>query len=201
MLQMNCQNCGRLIESPLLSEVQLFVCPGCEEVVVVKDVVISNKKTPVAFHSTLRNLLLNARDKFKSNKYSNLDNQVKNDIDKRLAMLLRRDDFRLKMSHDFLVQMYFGNNKISAKLLNISSTGAAVEFFEQGQLPKDNPEIKFQLRLPGHSEPLSLLARVVWSRKPTEGTISPTVIMGLQFKNIDEKTRTRFWDFIVNAET
>ena len=198
---MNCQNCGRLIESPLLSEVQLFVCPGCEEVVVVKDVVISNKKTPVALRSTVRNLLLNARDKFKFNKSSNLDIQVKQDIDKRLAMLLRRDDFRLKMSHDFLVQMYFGNNKISAKLLNISSTGAAVEFFEQGQLPKDNPEIKFQLRLPEHSEPLSLLARVVWSRKPTEGTISPTVIMGLQFKNIDEKTRTRFWDFIVNAET
>ena len=201
MLQMNCQNCGKLIVSSLLSEVQLFVCPQCKEIVVVNDVVITNKKTPSSASLYLKNLLLSAREKYKINKYNNNDTRKNYDIDKRLAIFLRRDDFRLKISHDLLVQIHFNNNKISAKLLNISSTGAAIEFFERGQLPENDSEIKLHLLLPGHTEPLSLLARVVWRRKPTEGAISPTVIMGLQFRNIDEKTRACFWDFIVDAET
>ena len=201
MLQMNCQNCGGMIKSPLLAEVQLFVCPQCKEIVVVKDVVISTEKISNTFRSSLKNLLLSAKDKFQLNKSNNLDYQKNSDIDKRLAMLLRREDFRLKMSYDFLVQIKFDNNKISARLLNISSTGAAVEFFEQGRLPEDDSETKFQLLLPGHSKPLSLLAGVVWSSKTTKGTISPAVTMGLKFKDIDQKTRSCLWDFIVNAET
>ena len=201
MLQMNCQNCGGMIKSPLLAEVQLFVCPQCKEIVVVKDVVISTEKISNTFRSSLKNLLLSAKDKFQLNKSNNLEYQKNSDIDKRLAMLLRREDFRLKMSYDFLVQIKFDNNKISARLLNISSTGAAVEFFEQGQLPEDDSETKFQLLLPGHSKPLSLLAKVVWSSKPTKGTISPAVTMGLKFKDIDQKTRSCLWEFIVNAET
>lgn len=201
MLQMNCQNCGGLIESPLLAEVQLFVCPQCEEVVLVNDVVISTAKTQPTFRSSLKKLLISAREKFQINKSENIDSQTKYDIDKRLAILLRREDFRLNMSYDFLVQINFDNNKRSAKLLNISSTGAAIEFFEGGQLPEDDSETKFQLLLPGHPEPLSFLARVVWSKKPKTGTKSPTVTMGLQFKNIDEIKRSCLWDFIVNAET
>jgi predicted RNA-binding Zn-ribbon protein involved in translation (DUF1610 family) len=201
MLQMNCQNCGGIIKSPLLAEVQLFVCPQCKEIVVVKDVVISTEKISNTFRSSLKNLLLSAKDKFQLNKSNNLDDQKNSDIYKRLAMLLRREDFRLKMSYDYLVQIIFYSNKISARLLNISSTGAAVEFFEQGQLPEDDSETKFQLLLPGHSKPLSLLAKVVWSSKPTKGTISPAVTMGLKFKDIDQKTRSCLWDFIVNAET
>lgn len=201
MLQMNCPNCGGLIKSPLLSEVQLFVCPRCEEIAIVKDVIISTKKTSTNLHSSLKNLLLSAREKFQRNKSNDLALQKKYNVDKRLAMLLKREDFRLNMSYAFLVQITFDSNKRSARLLNISSTGAAIEFFERGQLPEADSEAKFQLLLPGHPEPLSLLSRVVWSRKPTKGTKSPTVTMGLQFKNIDEKTRSSLWDFIVDAET
>lgn len=201
MLQMNCQNCGGLIKSPLLAEVQLFVCPQCKEIVVVKDVVISTKKRSIALRASLQNLLNSAREKFLKNRLSNLCTHENQDIDKRLAMLLRREDFRLKMSYDFLVQVKFKSHKISAKLLNISSTGAAIEFFEQGQLPENGSETEFQLLLTGHPDPLALLARVVWTSKPTKGAISPVVTMGLQFKKIDQKTRSCLWDFIVNAET
>jgi predicted RNA-binding Zn-ribbon protein involved in translation (DUF1610 family) len=197
---MNCSACGGPIESPLLAEVQFFLCPLCGEIVIVKDVVISAKKISKNL-SFLRDLLATAKDKFNKNKSDSLDSQFKHDVDKRLAMLLRREDFRLKISHDLLVQIDIEGNKISARLLNISSTGAAIEFFEQGQLPDDDSEIKLRMQLPGQSASLSLLARVVWARKTTEVTISPTVIMGLQFKNIGEETRSIFWDFIVNAET
>jgi len=201
MLQMNCQNCGGLIKSPLLAEVQLFVCPQCKEIVVVNDVVISNPKKSISLRSSLKDLLLSARKKFLINKVNNLNSQENCDIDKRLAMLTRRDDFRLKIYYDFIVNIKFDSNKISAKLLNVSSTGAAIEFFEQGQIPENDSETEFQLLFPGQSKQLSLPARVVWSSKPTKVTITPTVTMGLQFKNIDQKTRSCLWDFIVNAET
>jgi len=201
MLQMNCQNCGGLIKSPLLAEVQLFVCPQCKEIVVVNDVVISNPKKSISLRSSLKDLLLSASKKFLINKVNNLNSQENCDIDKRLAMLTRRDDFRLKIYYDFIVNIKFDSNKISAKLLNVSSTGAAIEFFEQGQIPENDSETEFQLLFPGQSKQLSLPARVVWSSKPTKGPISPAVTMGLQFKNIDQKTRSCLWDFIVNAET
>lgn len=201
MLQMNCSNCGGLINSPRLSEVQLFLCPQCEEIVVVENVVISDTKTPSNLRSSLKNLLLSAREKFQINKSNKLDLQAKYAVDKRLAKLLRREDFRLDISHDFFVQISFDTNKRSARLLNISSTGAAIEFFELGLLPEDDSEIGFQLLPPGQAEPLSLLAKVVWIGKPEKDTLSPTITMGLTFNEIDEVTRACLWDFIVNVET
>ena len=201
MLQMNCSNCAGVIKSPRLSEVQLFLCPQCGEIVVVENVAISTEKPPVNLRSSLKNLLLVARDKFRLNKSANTDIETKYTIDKRLAKLLRRDDFRLDISHDFFVQISFDNHKRSARLLNISSTGAAVEFFEMGQLPADDSDTKFQLHFPGQTEPLSFHARVVWSGKPDDAAMSPTITMGLKFKDIDEETRASLWEFIVNAET
>jgi hypothetical protein len=201
MLQMNCQNCGRLIKSPLLAEVQLFMCPRCEEIVIVKDVVISKPETPSTLRHMLKNLLLSAKEKFRYNKFSESEIQNKIEINKRLAILLKREDFRLSMSHDIHVKITYNNSKTSARLLNISSTGAAIEFFVTDEVPEDNSETIIRLLLPEQTEPLTLLARIVWSRKTTTGATSPTVTLGLQFKNIDEKTRSSLWDFIVNNET
>ena len=174
MLQMNCSNCGDLIKSPHLVEVQLFMCPQCEEIVVVENVVISKSKTSINLYTTLKNLLLSAKEKFQLNKSNDINLQTKYEIDQRLAKFLRRDDFRLNISHDFFVQITFDKHKRSARLLNISSTGAAIEFFELGPLPENDSEAKLQLLLPGHAEPLWLLARVVWSGKLAKAEISQT---------------------------
>ena len=201
MLQMNCSNCGGLIKSPHLAEVQIFLCPQCDEIVVVEDVVISTEKIPFDLRSSLKNLLFAAREKFQRNKSENLELQTKYEINKRLAQLLKRDDFRLNLSRDFFVQIGSGRDKRSARLLNISSTGAAIEIFDLGQLPEKDSETKFQLQLPGQEEPSSLLARVIWSGKPENIPVSPTITMGLHFKAMDEDTRACLWGFIVNAET
>jgi hypothetical protein len=201
MLQMSCSNCSGLIKSPHLAEVQIFLCPQCEEIVVVEDVVISTEKTAFDLRSSLKNLLFSAREKFQRNKSENLELQTKHEINKRLARLLKRDDFRLNLSRDFFVQIGSDRNKRSARLLNISSTGAAIEIFDLGQLPDKGSETKFQLRLPGQEEPSSLLAKVIWSGKPEDLPVSPTITMGLHFKDMDEETRACLWDFIVNAET
>jgi hypothetical protein len=201
MLQMNCPNCDAVIKSSHLAEVQLFLCPQCKEIVVVKDVVISTPPKSLKLRPSLKKLLSSAREKFQRNKSDNLDLQTKYVIDRRLARFSRRDDFRLSLSHDFFVQLKFGSNKRPARLLNISSTGAAIEFFELDQLPEKDSEIIFHLLLPGQAEALTLLARGVWSGKLEKDTVSPTITMGLQFKDINEATRSYIWEFIVNAET
>ena len=200
MFQMNCPNCEDLIKSPHLIEVQLFLCPQCEEIVVVENVVISEPKASINLYLSLKKLLLSAKEKFQFNK-ANENLKTKYEVDQRLAKFLRRDDFRLNISHDFFVQTTFGGHKRSARLFNISSTGAAIEFFELGPLPEDESETKLQLLLPGHAEPLWLRARVVWSGKLAKVEVSPTITAGLKFMDIDEKTRARLWDFIIDNET
>jgi len=196
MLQMNCSNCDGLIKSPHLAEVQIFLCPQCEEIVVVEDVVISTEKTPFDLRSSLKNLLFAAREKFQRNKSENLELQTKYEINNRLAKLLKRDDFRLNLSRDFFVQIGFGRDKRSARLLNISYGGAGIEFTEHGQLPKNKSETEFQLLLPGYAEALSFPAKVVWVRNPAKDTISPSITMGLQFKDIDKNTHKYLSGFI-----
>lgn len=197
---MNCPNCDGLIKSPHLVEVQLFLCPHCEEIIVVENVVISESKASINLYSSLKKLLLSAKEKFQFNK-ANEKLKAKYEVDQRLAKFLRRDDFRLNISHDFFVQTTFADHTRSARLFNISSTGAAIEFFELGPLPEDESEAKLQLLLPGDAEPLWLLARVVWSGKLAKVEVSPTITTGLQFMDIDEKTRARLWDFIIANET
>jgi len=201
MLQMNCSNCSGLIKSPHLAEVQIFLCPQCGEIVVVEDVVISTEKNAFDLRPSLKKLLFAAREKFQRNKSENLELQTKYEINERLARLLRRDDFRLNLSRDFFVQIGSGKNKRSARLLNISSTGAAIEVFDLGQLPDKGSETRFQLQLPGQDEPSSFLAMVIWRGKPEEVPTSPTITMGLHFKGMDEETRSCLWNFIVNSET
>lgn len=177
------------------------MCPQCKEIVEVKDVVISTPTKSLKLKSSLRKLLSSAKEKIQRSKADNLDLQTKYAIDQRLARFLRRDDFRLSLSHELFVQIKFGTTKRSARLLNISSTGAAVELFELGQLPEKDSEIIFNLLLPGQEEALTILARDVWSGKLEKDTVSPKITMGLQFKDMNEATRSYIWEFIVNAET
>jgi DNA-directed RNA polymerase subunit RPC12/RpoP len=207
MLQMNCSNCGEIIESSLLSEKQVYLCPHCDTIVGVKNVTISGKKSSKNGRSSLKALLLSARDNFQLNKSHNVDSQTRYDLDKRLARLLKRNDFRLKISFDLFVQINFDHQKRLARLLNISSTGAAIEFLVRGATPEKNPlpeknsDVIFDILLPGQAESLSVPAKIVWIIKPSEDTLSPTVSMGLQFVSLDDRSRSLLWDFIVNAET
>ena len=117
MFQMNCSNCSELIKSPLLVEVQVIECPQCEEIVGVKNVVVSTKEFSISLRSSLKKLLIAARNKFRLNKSHIIDVQTSYEVDKRLAKILRRDDFRLDMSYDLYVQINFDSNKRLAKLL------------------------------------------------------------------------------------
>lgn len=201
MFQMNCSKCGGLVKSPLLAEIQVVECPQCEEIVRVQNVIVTTKKFSTGLRTSLKSLLISARDKFRLNRSHIVDAQTGYEIDKRLAKILRRDDFRLDLSFDLYVQVNFASHKRLARLLNISSIGAGIEFADGGKLPEDNSEINLHLPLNEGPETLSLLGRVVWSKIPAEDTISPVITMGVQFRAVDEEVLACLWNFIVNAET
>lgn len=211
MFQMDCSNCGEVIKSPRLVDVQVIDCPHCEKIVGVMNVVVARKKLSTNLRTSLKKALLGAKDNFRKNKSQLLDGESKYTIDKRLAKLLRRDDFRLGLPYDLYVQINFNGNKRLARLLNISPQGAGVEFVERSRLPENDAdvnlrlpendsEIDFLLPLPGETQPLSLTGKVVWSKIPEKGTIFPSIPMGVKFQHINEQTRECLWDFIINSE-
>ena len=195
MLQMNCSNCVGLIKSPLLAEIRFIECPHCLDTVLVNNVVVSNKKNPVSLRPFFKNFLRFAKVIFQQNKY-NFDLKTKYVINERLTKQLIRDGFRLKISYELFCEINFDEKNRLARLLDISYEGAGIELTGRGLFPENNSETKFQLLLPGDAEVLSFPAKVVWIRTPAKGTISPSIILGLQFKDIEKNTHKCLSDFI-----
>jgi hypothetical protein len=213
MLQMNCPICNGLIKSPLLGEKLDIECPQCREKVKIRNVVVSTQN-----FSIQRTALINRVSHYKK-LLRDVEKDIEQDIkDKNVTkntrssadslrsslkdlLLAARDNFRLSLTYDLYVQINFNSIKRLARLINISSTGACVELIDRGQLPEDNTEITFHLLLPGHTVSLSVLARVIWSRRLANDTTSHNISMGVQFKDLDQGTRACIWNFIVESET
>ena len=213
MLQMNCPKCDGLIKSPLLVELETVECSQCKAHVVVRNVVVSTKNFSMQ-RDDLTNRISHykklLRDVEKEMQGGHQDENISQNKQKSAdslrsslkdLLLAARDNFRLNMSYDLYVQINFYAHKRLARLLNISSTGAAIELVTRGHVPENDSEITLQLLLPGYAEPLSLPARVVWSRKPSNQPTSQSVNMGVQFKKMDQETRACIWGFIVDSET
>ena len=211
MFQMTCSDCGEVIRSKRLVEVQVIECPHCHNIVGVMNVSAPSRKNRVGLPSSLIKALLAAKDNFRFNKTQILEEQKNRVIDKRLAKLLRRDDFRLDLPYDLYVQVNYEDQKRLAKLLNISPSGAGVQFTDHtrspqsqsaisSQLPENDAEVSLLLPLPDKAETLSLNGRVIWSAVPPEDTLFPSIPMGVKFTDIDEDKRTCLWDFIASSE-
>jgi len=201
MFQMNCENCGELIKSLRLAEVQVVECIECAKIVVVKNVVVSNENESNKNRTSLKNFLRTTKTKFRMKKYDNTNLMKKNITDDRLTKHLVRDDYRLKISDDLFGQINFDQNKRLARILNISYEGAGIEFSERGDLPTNDSEAQLQLLLPGYDEILSIPAKVSWTKNPGKNTINPSVTMGLHFRDIDLYTHKCLSGFIWGNQT
>jgi uncharacterized Zn finger protein (UPF0148 family) len=213
MLQMNCPKCDGLVKSPLLAELQTIECPSCRATVDVRNVVVSTRNFSMQRDdltdriSHYKKMLRDVEKEIQAGLCEESMNEKKRKSAAGLRaslkdlLLAARDNFRLNMTYDLYVQINFGNIKRFARLLNISSTGAGIELVSRGQLPENNAEITFQLLLPGYAEPLSLPAKVIWSRKPVNEPASQSVNMGVKFADLDKDTRACIWGFIVDSET
>jgi hypothetical protein len=213
MLQMTCPNCEGLIKSLLLVEVEAIGCPHCKENVPVRNVVVATKnfsmhradliKRIAHYKKLLRDVEkeiaqaeAGGQDTDKSRKSAASLRASLKDL-----LLAARDNFRLNMSYDLYVQIDFGSKKRLARLVNISSTGAAIELIDRGPVPDNATAVQFLLLLPGSQDSLGLAATVVWSRKLGAGKFFDSITMGVRFQELGQEIRTRIWDFIVSSET
>ena len=114
-------------------------------------------------------------------------------------LLAARDHYRLEIPYALYIEMNCGDNKRLSRLKNLSSKGACVEFKERGRLPLSKSKIIRNFLLPAYPKPLSLPATVVWVKKLTDDMNSEYVNVGLQFKGLEEKLRSCIWGFIVDT--
>ena len=211
MLRMNCPKCDGIIKSPFLAELESVECCWCKENVTIQGVVVETKAFTMQRNDLLKrishykNLLreVEKEQKAAGSKRVVSKNPQKNVADLRSTLkellLAARDNYRLDMPYALYIEMNCGDNQRLARLKNLSSKGACTEFKERGRLPRNKSEIVLQFLLPGFTEPLLLLATVVWIKNLTDDMNSQYVNVGLQFKGLEEKSRACIWDFIVET--
>ncbi len=61
--------------------------------------------------------------------------------------------------------------------------------------------MKVQLVLPDVAEPLSLLAKIIWTRKVAKDADPQYFQIGVKFLNLDEKVRDTLWNYIVASSS
>ena len=210
MLQTNCPKCRGVIQSPYLNDLSSLECAQCKEVVTVENVIVTTKGFTMHRDDLLKRIsryqrLLGEVEKerllmAKDETVSKQTRQSVEDFYLTLQELLvgARSHFRLEMPYDLYIQIDF-DNKIKGKLINLSSEGASIECEMLDKRPRTKAKIKLQLTLPEVPEPLSILAKVVWTRKQTKDTTTEYYNIGVKFMDLDEKVRTSIWNFIVET--
>jgi hypothetical protein len=110
-----------------------------------------------------------------------------------------RSNFRLEMTQGLNVKIDSDHNINKAKLLNLSSEGASIEFEMFEARPRTREKIKLHMALPNSPEPISINAKVVWVRKLTKSPDTEYCNIGLKFIDLDENVRSNIWSFIVDS--
>ena len=209
MLQMHCQECREVIKSPYLAELSSIGCDHCKVDVAVKDVFVATEG--FTMH---RDDLLNRISRFQKllgevekemqviEGSENVSKTTRSSINKfhtTLQELLigARSNYRLEIPDGLPIEMYYNNDKRTARLVNLSTVGASLELDMSGNPPRHKAEIKLQLDLPYTAESLSTLAKIVWIRKVTKDEDSQRFQIGVKFMNSDEKIRDSLWNYIV----
>ena len=210
---MNCPQCDGAIKSPFLAEIKSVECWQCREEVKVSDVFVSTKGFTMSRENLISRIShykkLLAETEHELQATANLGTAATNSqqSDKSFHSILKdlmlgaRDNFRLEMPYDLYVELERDNNKRLGKLINICTQGAAIEFVDREELPQAETEIKLSLLLPESAEPLSLAAKIVWTRKSRKDSQSQHVNIGVHYNNLDKKTHACLWNFIVKTSS
>lgn len=213
MLLMNCPKCDGAIKSPFLAEIKSVECWQCREEVKVSDVFVSTKgftmsrQDLISRISHYKKLLAETEHELQSTAKEETTASKPQESDKSFHSILKdlmlgaRDNFRLEMPYDLYVEMERDNNKRLGKLINICTQGAAIEFVDREELPQAETEIKLSILLPESTEPLSLSAKIVWTRRLRKDSHSQHVKIGVHYNSLDKKTHACLWDFIVKASS
>jgi hypothetical protein len=208
MLQMRCPECNGVISSPFLAELSSFECTQCKKTVDIKDVYVTTKGLTIyredlpkhiyRFQKLLREIDKERNLLAKDDKKSSTTKEGIDQLEGIIKELLdgARNNFRIEFSSDSTIGIEFGSIGYSGKLINLSSEGASISLEKIGDLPSNRSDINLKIQLPTLSTPLSVKAKIVWSRKLTE---KEQFIFGVKFVEIDENARSAIWNFIVET--
>jgi len=213
MLQINCPECRGVIRSPYLAELSSIECGHCKEDVAVKDVFVATEGFTMHRDDLLnrisrfQKLLVEVEKEMRliegNETASKTTRSSINKFHTTLQELLigARSNFRLKLPHDLSVEMVYDDGKSAARLVDLSTVGASLEFAAFDGQPRNKAEVKLQLVLPEVAETLSLLAKIIWTRKVTKDEGSQFFQIGVKFLNLDEKIRDTLWNYIVTSSS
>jgi hypothetical protein len=211
MLQMNCPECKGIVKSPFLAELSSIECSHCKVNVPVKDVFVATKGYTIHRDDLLsriyryQTLLKEVEKELKiAGEGENVSEKTRKSIEQFYVTLQEllvgaRKNFRMDIPFDLPVEMNYRDRQSHGQLKNLSCEGASIAFKKLEEWPKNRDEIELKINIAEAGDPLSILARVVWVKKPAKYDGSEPVAIGVNFINLDENIRSLIWDFIVKT--
>jgi hypothetical protein len=210
MLQINCPDCKGVIKSPFLTDVKNIECGQCKNIIPVKDIFITTKSFTMhredflnrtfRFQKLLREvekeLLLMSRDKNVSTK--SLESLEKFHSSLQELLSGARNNYRMEIPCNLYAEVNHCNRTNKGKLLNLSMAGASIELIGSDIVPRKKSGVDIVLSFPEQSEHLHTNAKVVWTKELVNDDGPQSAIIGVNFINTDEHTRSCIWNYILD---
>ena len=210
MLQMSCPNCKGVISSQFLADVSTLECGQCKENIPVNDLFITTKYFTISREDFLnrifrfQRLLREVEDErvFMANNPAT-SKKSKESLEQFYSSLQEllvgaRDNYRMEVPCDLYVELNDNGKKSKGKLLNLSTEGGSIELVTFDKVPRRKSELIVEFTFPDTSDFLHTNAQVVWTKEQVDDNESQSAILGVTFVDIDESTRSRIWNYILN---
>ena len=211
MLQMKCSECEGTLRSPFLVEIGKVGCTHCGATVAVKNVLVTTRSFSM-YRDALLNRIRHYRGLLKEveRERQQLENDrtasgaAKKTLDQyyeALKELLEaaRGNYRLAVPPDLPLEMETSGQRTRARLVNLSTRGAAITPEGLAAPLRQGSECQLKLSLPESPAQLAITARVAWAGKNEPGQGSGSMTMGVSFVNLTETARGSIWDYIVET--
>lgn len=204
MLKIECSNCNEWVHLPFHAGIVETTCPGCSEVIPVKDVYVSAGPYMIFRDVLMKNmykykkLLIEAEKdvediKKKGGNLKGVDVTV-NSMGVFISHLKEmldgcRDNMRHHVSEEIEVQLGIGGRAVNGKVVNISISGMCIDTGRRNSSTAVGDEVEIQLGAGGHKLALfTVTGKVMWAGKDN--------FMGIKFSNADRKTQELIKDYI-----
>ncbi len=209
MLIMKCPECDKYIRSALLAEIKTIECEHCHTEVAVNNVLVSSHGFTFDRNDLLkrffryRKLLDEVIDEHSSLSNSQTSLESKRSIEQFLVILQgmmtgARDNFRHQFSRPVPAKLSYSRHECSGTFFNLSTEGACIEISRSNPLPRVRGGVSIEFVLPESKDIISVDGDICWTNKAKEGGSSKHSV-GIRFRDIDEKTHEKLWQFISTA--
>lgn len=109
-----------------------------------------------------------------------------------------RDSYRMEILCDLYVEVHDNHKKRKGRLVNLSTDGGSIEFEADDKIPRKRSELKLDFSFLELSENFHLDAKVVWTKEQINDNGPQNAIIGVAFLDIDQNTRSCIWNYILD---